>query len=199
MPALTQIETVLAQHEMSWEDALEAAGLEPPARFDDSGLDAEAGVRAFVENVGALPRSASQLREWAQATGTSIENLLWPAVQKATALVQREHTASGKPPLAVAKLGEHLAGDSSTSRNDRPSRKREWDKQQVLAGLTLAVTMLDGQQLTQRSLKQLVKDNPGCGVPSWSSVDRCLRANAGDTWEQYRRDAEAESARLRAR
>jgi hypothetical protein len=197
MPALTQIETVLAQHEMSWEDALEVAGLELPARFDDSGLDAEAGVRAFVENVGSLPRSANQLREWAQATGASIGNLRWAAVQQATALVQREHTVSSKPPLAIANLGEHLAGDRRANRNGRPTRKREWGKPDVLAGLTLAVTMLDGQQLTQRSLKQLVKDNPGCGVPSWSSVDRCLRANAGDTWEQYRRDAEAESARLR--
>jgi len=183
MPTLTSIETVLAQNQMSWDDGLNMAGLQPPpAAGSVAGLDEEAATRAFVADIGKLPANGTQIRKWAASRGVSLQHHLVSArLKDAANLIQAETDE----PIQVAGRGEHHTASTDGAGADAPARRvREWAKPQVIAGMAKAITLLGpGQQLTQRSIKEVARDHPGQGIPSWSVVHRCrTRHHREETW-----------------
>lgn len=194
LPDLTQMETVLGQNNMSWEDGLVFAGLQLPERVENQGLDERAAARAFVEDLGKLPRSAKQLKGWAHSRKLSIRHPRRALLDDAVAEIQRERAAARQPDLEVADRGEHqVAPAGPAAANGRPARAAEWNKPEIIAGLARAIRILGaGKQLTQRALKEVAEANPGRGIPSWSSVDRRRRTHhPEETWQEWVAEAAA--------
>lgn len=197
LPELTQIETVLGQHDMSWDDALIHAGLQLPEPSAGSrGLDVGVALRVFAEQSGKLPRSANQLVAWANAQKVSIRRPPRARFEQAVTELQAGRAAAGQPELPVAGRGEHRDAPGVPV-GSPAARKRQWSKAEIIIGLARAIHLLGrGGQLTQRTLKDLAADHSGHGIPSWSSVDRCRRRHHPDeTWVQWRHEAEQLAAR----
>lgn len=148
---------------MSWEDGLVFAGLDLPDRPDNRGADELAATRAFVEELGKVPRSAKQLRQWAQDRKRSIRMPLRAALDAAVAEIQSEQAAKGQPALTIAEPGDHRAATrpAATPTNGRPARTREWETPEIILGLARAIRILGpGRQLTQRKLKESRRSIP---------------------------------------
>jgi hypothetical protein len=189
LPDLTQIETVLGQHDMTWDDLLAFAGLELAKRPENSGLDELSALRVFVEHVGRLPDSATQMRNWARASGVSVKKPAPAAFKAAVAQVTAERAAAGEPPLTRAARGERI-DPAPAAANGTRARKMDWDRPQIIAGLAKTIRILDGKQLTQRALKEIARDHPD--IPSYSQVDRCRRRHYPDeTWDAWIAEATA--------
>jgi hypothetical protein len=192
VPELTQIEEVLRRNGLSWEQALEQAGLAPPESKRRRGVEFEQLARAFIDQFGRLPRNYVQLRRWAEATGTS-----FPAPRKgqaeqarlAIAAVLDGRWRAGLPDLPIASAD--LTFENTGPRLGTPARIKQWDRERLIAGMALAVELLGpGQQLDQRSLKRIAADRRDLPIPSYSTVNRHLRKHhPNETWEQWRREA----------
>jgi hypothetical protein len=189
LPELTQIETVLGQNDMSWDDLLAYAELERAERTDNRGLDELAAIRLFVETVDKLPRNAKQLKAWANAAQVSVRKPLREPFEVALARIVAERTAAGEPPLTTTDRGQRFDGTPAVTGAKR-ARKVDWDRQQIIRGLAKAIRILDGRQLTQRSLREIAPHQPD--VPSWAQVDRCRRKHHPDeTWNDWVAEATA--------
>lgn len=194
LPELTQIETVLGQNEMTWDDGLVFAGLEKPRRKFIEGLDELEATKAFVEDLDKLPQHTKQLIEWGAARGIAVARARRERFDAAVKTITAERAAAGDPPLRVAARRDHLTSSSGLSPGaELPTgRSPSWTKPQVIVGMARAVRLLNGKQLTQRTLKEIAEAKPSTGIPSWSSVDRCRRRYYPDeTWRDWVTEATA--------
>lgn len=192
MPELTQIETVLGQNKMSWDDGLRMAGLELPERTDNSGLDERGALGAFIEDLGKLPRSAKHLLDWARDRKVSVKYPKRAKFEAAVAEITRQRKRDGLPALLVAERKEHRAV-AATETSGPAARTPEWEKPEIIVGLARAIRILGpGKQLTQRALKAVAEAHPGQGIPSWSPVDRRRRTHHPDeSWRDWVAEATA--------
>lgn len=144
-------------------------------------------MRAFAAELAAVPRSAEQLREWGQLRKYSMAKPPAAATNAAIAAFQAERADAGLPALPVCARGAHRVKAAGGTGDAGPARRtHEWKKPEVIAGMARAIRILGfGKQLTQDRLKQIAKENPGRGIPSWSSVDR-RREHPGETWQVAR-------------
>jgi hypothetical protein len=173
---------------MSWDDGLALAGLEKPKRKAIEGLNELDATKAFVEDLGNLPQHTKQLIEWGAARGIAVARARRARFDTAVATITAERAAANEPPLRVAGRREHMTSPSALPAGaDLPTgRSPGWTKPQVIVGMAKAVRMLNGRQLTQRTLKDIAEENPGSGIPSWSSVDRCRRRYYPDeSWRDW--------------
>lgn len=193
IPALTAIDDLLKRHGLSWEQGLERAGLEPPERIVRSGLSLEEAVRAFVEDTGRLPRSRRQIFDWADHRGVALRRIdrFTEEFQRATTTVLAQRELDGLPPVEVADAGLRFESAADGSIGPQKVRHR-WTRETLIAGMALAIRELGpGRQLDQRSLKQIAADRRDLPIPSYSVVYRHLQKHPDDTWDQWRREAEA--------
>jgi hypothetical protein len=190
MPTLTSIETVLAQNAMDWEDGVTMVGLNAHEARSVAGMSIDAAVRAFLAEIGKLPRSANQLRNWTRERSVSLAQASAAEFKSALANIQ-QHT-DGTVPVAKPRDHRRSEAQAPAAVAGPPARSAEWRKPQVIAGLAKAIRILGpGAQLTQRSLKEIARSHPGQGIPSWSPVHRCLtKQHPGETWDEWRRQAE---------
>jgi hypothetical protein len=179
LPTLNQIDGALRAKELSWEDALEQAGILNRSKLTRQQLLIE-GCRQFGEQTGRRPQSSAQLVRWAQRRKIRLSRATPENLAKAIKAIQAERRRSGQPPL------QKPAGDQEidwTITDALPSGKKRlvqpWTDQTVLEGLRKAMATLPaGQSLTQSRLKALATQRPG--IPSWSSVHRsCKRQGIG--------------------
>lgn len=188
LPELTQIETVLKQNEMSWEDGQTLAGLVIPPHSHGAGVAISDAVGQFVRAQGKLPRTRYQVRSWCKAHRVSLARATQEDFDAAVEAIRAERAANGEPPLVVAARSEDLAPSAGASVADGPPpRAEEWtEKEPVIRGMAVAVRLLRGKQLTQRRLKDMARDHRGLGIPTSSSVNRCReKYYPGETWREW--------------
>lgn len=203
LPELTQIEEILRRHRITWEQGLLNAGLDKPARSDNSGLSLEDGINAFVEDTGCLPLHYHQLYRWAISRRISLSfprKSPGAATQQAIDQVIAARARAGLAPLSRAPRDLPLdrVPDAVDTRHLGPrARRQRWDRESLINGLALAVELLGpGRQLDQRSLKRVAVEHGHLPIPSYSVVNRHLRRNHPDeSWEQWRQEAEARARR----
>jgi hypothetical protein len=190
-PSVEQIETVLGQQAMSWEDLMIFSGLEPINETSRAGLSCLRAVELFAADRGGVPRHREALQAWGRATGQSVQKHQRPALDAAIDALQSKRRAAGLPELPVVLGDGPSATASATPSADTapavrvPRRRVDWDKPAILLGLAHAVSLLNGRQLTQRTLKELAAAHPGV-IPSWSPVDRCRRRDhPGESWHDW--------------
>jgi hypothetical protein len=168
IPELTQVEEVLSQHRLEWADALQHAGLRTPERHRERGLSPIEAVRAFADDLAALPRDRAQLCKWAARSRLAITRPTTEQARLAVAAVEQERAAAGFAPLPIASPDAHVHVTPPQYAVDTRARTRrkDWDRESLLAGMARAVTLLDpGKQLDQRTLKRLAKDTRNSGSP----------------------------------
>jgi hypothetical protein len=200
MPELTQIEELLRRNQLSWEQGLLRAGLGHATRVDQRGLQLEDAVRAFIDEHAKLPRNFDQLRACAASHGIAIQQTRTPgaATQAAIHAVVEQRRQAGLPELERAERTQRFEPAEAVTTIGPPARRPRWNRESIIDGMAAAVQVLGpGQQLDQRSLKRLAAERRDLPIPSYSVVNRHLRHHPGETWEQWRREAE-ELARSRS-
>jgi hypothetical protein len=200
LPTLNQVQHVLALHELSWEQALERADLEPRRRAATPGTPVAELVRCFAGATGLMPRTRKQLHAWAAVAGKSAENFTTAAMRTAIAAAQHERAAAGHAALDVAPVALELVAPPPKWMPNGPDRKVRagyWrDEGRIIEGLARAVGFLrPGEQLDQRSIQRIAQVHRAERIPSWSTVDDFRRQIDAD-FEDWRHRA-LELARAR--
>jgi hypothetical protein len=201
IPSLTQVEEVLRQNDMSWEDVVRRAGLRVPTTSKGThGLLIREAVAAFVEDTGKLPRGSGQVRDWASARSVPLrrshgEQLAGPT-EHAIAEIVAARKAAGEPELPVADVHEQFTGTRPVT--DKRPQKKDWNRESLITGMALATRELPpGAVLSQRELKRIAAHRRDLPIPSYSVINRHLRrSHPGETWEEWRDEA-ARLARVR--
>lgn len=196
IPSLPEIETVLKQNRMSWEDGLVLAGFPPaPRPSAPPALKELDTARLFAQQTGFLPANVSQLMRWARSEGIAISPLRASRLKRALTELRRERKAAALPALKHAARGDPPPSTALAARDGLPlARAPRWTRETIIPGLARAVALLGpARQLSQRSLKRIASDHPEQRIPSWTSVHRALRAHPGETWDDWRREAEQQA------
>lgn len=199
MPDLPQLDGVLRRAGLSWADLLEQAGLSPPdvaaAAMRSRGLDAAGALAAFVEQMDALPTSATHLRDWGREH--QVATARWPAGTYAAALasVKAERAAAGLADLPIADrqdLGRRPS-PSKAGTSLPTGRRGRWDRDGIVEGLARVIARLPPTRTLRRAdLRDHALGDPA--VPHTSAVARWLAAHPEDSWQALRKEAEALAA-----
>lgn len=194
VPSLTQIEEVLRQNDMSWEDAVRRAGLRVPnINKGAHGLGIREAVEAFVKDTGKLPRDSQQIRHWARERRVSLRRRtgeqFGALTKQAIAELVAARKAAGEPELAVADVHEQFTGTEPVT--DKRPTKKDWTRESLIAGMALATRELPpGEVLSQRALKRIAAQRRDLPIPSYSVINRHLRKDyPAETWEEWRQAA----------
>lgn len=184
LPTVNQIHEVLDQNGLTWQQALQRAGLGivPTA---PKGMTADEAVAAFALDTGYVPRSLYQVRRWGSATGHSVERMLASELRASVA----RFNASQPMPLPEAPSRLKLDGiQSKTLPKRRKFTRRTPD--QLMQGLVRAMDFLEqGEKLGQRSLMRISSAHPDLGIPSWNAVVFRIKETPGATWKKWHEEA----------
>jgi hypothetical protein len=167
LPTVDQIEYSLRRKGLTWDDGLLLAGLAVRQRTaSPTGMAATAVIELFIEDMGCVPNT-EQLRQYAKAKKLSLANYeggLGPQL-RAVRKARRERGLSTPRPCGAGKLEydhvQPLGEDQGVRR-----RRREWDWDEAIDGLVLALEEMKGKTLTQRALGRLAKQNSAIPAPS---------------------------------
>ena len=179
LPTLNQIDSALRTKELSWEDALERAGIINRSKLTGQQLLTE-GCRQFGEETGHKPQSSAQLYRWAQRRKLKLAKASTSNFVKAVKAVDAQRRRSGQLPLQKPAGDQEIDWTAADALPPGPRRPlQHWTDQTIVEGLRKAMSMLPaGQSLTQRRLKALAAEHDG--IPDWSSVHRsCKRQGLG--------------------
>jgi hypothetical protein len=195
MPELSQIDSLLRRYRLTWEQALEQAGLQAAERVVERGMALEDAVQGFVEDTGHLPRTRRHLWDWAAQRGIALARIPQAKVRIKAAVdeIARQRARDGLPALTPLVAADVQLAGRAGERQGPPARRYRWTRATLIAGLALAMAQLEpGQELDQRTLKRIAAARSDLPIPSYSVVNRHLRKHhPGETWEQWRREAEA--------
>lgn len=206
MPTLNQIEEVLHQNDLTWDAALDLAGLEPGEQSRIRGGAPPERVERFAAATGAVPSSRRQLERWVSMQHITFRKMPMTELDAAIAAFQSSREAQELRPLAPAD--PRMQFETTTRAGEESDRVPNgyWqEKPNVIAGLARAIAFLSpGESLGQRPLKRIAKANrehalPGgyAGpIPSWAPVVRSLRQAkyASDTLGDWLHEAEEMAA-----
>lgn len=182
-PVSSQISALIG-----WHQALTRAGLKPPCHTVATGLDNPDAIGVYLECRGYAPPLKVAIG-FLRGHGVSAKRRTMKTDEALEVLRQRRKKEGKWTPLRILPHHERtkdsdelLASDEATIsqyRNTNTMRARSWwmDEQNMLDGLTLAITKLEpNESLTQVNLRRLAKENRG-RIPSPGRVTEFAKRN----------------------
>lgn len=143
---------------------------------------------AFAAELNSTPRSVKQLKEWAARRGLSLAMFPTADMRAVNRALAAKRAARGLPPLPVCLPGGQRVAPPAGEPPAGPVRRSgNWKKPEIIVGLAVAIRKLGSASSSRKArLKQIARENPGAGIPSWSVVDRCRRReHPGESWHDW--------------
>jgi hypothetical protein len=169
LPTLNQIDSALDAAGVSWNEALERAGLRAPV-WRKRGLRPDEAVSAFAEATGYVPRHYHQMRQWAWKAGVLMG--VFPSAEARAAIdaLQNARAADGQRPLPEAPkdLVDSVQRTEQPIERRAPRRGALDTREAVVRALATATFALQpGERLGQKSVNRIARDVRSVDVLGW--------------------------------